>query len=301
MNTDARAEAGGEPVVAVDGDDYGDYYYSTYSCAPYDPDAPVWRNMFAAVADNIVRTLEPKTVLDAGCAKGMLVGALREREVDAEGIDLSEFAIAKADSRAVGHVRVGSLTEPFGKRYDLISCIEVLEHMTQPEALAAVANICASTDQVLISSTPDDFDEATHINVQPPASWSVMFADQGFYRRFDVDASFLSKVAVVYERREATIRRLVHDYETVLWTLRHENFGTRAAVLTRDRRCAQLDAQLKAALEAVEPTRLELEASKARERALQARVKSLLSSKRYRLGSAMASPLSALRKPHRDG
>lgn len=290
MNADARTDAGSEPAVAIDADDYGAYYYDTYSCAPYDPEAPVWRTIFANVANNIAKTLNPTTVLDAGCAKGMLVGALREIGIEAEGVDISEFAVTHADERAVGHVRVGSLTEPFGKRYDLITCIEVLEHLAQPDAVAAVANICASTDTVLMSSTPDDFDEATHINVQPPANWSVMFADQGFYRRFDVDATFLSRVAVVYERREATIRRLVHEYETALWTVRHENFGTRAAVLTRDRRLSELKRERDEAV-------ARAKASQDIESALQRQITALKNSKRYKLGSAVAAPLSVLRKP----
>ena len=55
-----------------------------------------WRQFFGGVADAIVAQLAPKTVLDAGCAKGFLVAALRERGVDASGFDLSEVAIAEA-------------------------------------------------------------------------------------------------------------------------------------------------------------------------------------------------------------
>ncbi len=75
-----------------------------------------WRQFFGGVADAIVAQIAPKTVLDAGCAKGFLVAALRERGVDASGFDLSEVAVAEAPEAVRDHVRVGSLTEPIEGR-----------------------------------------------------------------------------------------------------------------------------------------------------------------------------------------
>jgi 2-polyprenyl-3-methyl-5-hydroxy-6-metoxy-1,4-benzoquinol methylase len=40
-------------------------------------------------------------------------------------------------------VREGSISEPFGERFDLITCIEVLEHMQPEDADRAIANIAA--------------------------------------------------------------------------------------------------------------------------------------------------------------
>ena len=48
-----------------------------------------------------------------------------------------------------------------------------------------MANLCPHTADVLFSSTPFDYDEATHLNVQPPDYWAALFARHGFYR--DVD------------------------------------------------------------------------------------------------------------------
>src|SRR5436190_1523662 len=58
---------------------------------PYVRDNSVWKAIFARVAQAIVTELSPKTVLDAGCGIGFLVQALRERGVDAFGIDISEY------------------------------------------------------------------------------------------------------------------------------------------------------------------------------------------------------------------
>ena len=52
-----------------------------------------------------------KHTLDCGCAFGFVVEALRELDVDAEGVDVSYFAIDHASPGARGHVRQGSLLD----------------------------------------------------------------------------------------------------------------------------------------------------------------------------------------------
>ena len=99
------------------------------------------------------------------------------------------------------------------------------------------------TDTIVFSSTSDDFNEGTHINVRPPAYWAAQFADHGFHRRFDIDATFLSRDALVFQRQSLGIRALVSDYETALWILHRENIATRNAVIKRDRDTGTLQAQ----------------------------------------------------------
>jgi len=146
--------------------DYDQTYYDEYAGNPYDVEAG-WMTMFRSVAKHIVQSVEPcGNALDAGCAKGFLVEALAELGVDSEGIDISEHAVNAATAEVRPRLRVGSLTEPFGKRYDVITCIEVLEHMPFADSELAIDNICAATDQIVFSSTPRDYREPTHINVR---------------------------------------------------------------------------------------------------------------------------------------
>lgn len=205
-------------------------YYATGCGRPYQRDE-VWLNFFGGIAERIVAEIGPRTALDAGCALGLLVEQLRARGVDAEGVDISEFAIASAHESLRGHVRVGSVAEPFGRRYDLIICIEVLEHMPRAEAEAAVANFCAHSDDVLFSSSPHDYKEATHFNVNPPEHWAALFARHGLYRDVDFDASFITPWAARFRRRGEPAHRIVRDYERKLWELRRENDDLRALAL----------------------------------------------------------------------
>jgi SAM-dependent methyltransferase len=224
------------------------YYYQHGLGQPYERNE-WWLGFFGRIADRIVADIRPRSVLDAGCAMGFLVEALRARGVEAYGIDLSEYAIGQVHPDARPYCWVGSVAEPFPQRYDLIVSIEVLEHMPQAEAERAVANFCAHADDVLFSSSPLDYREATHFNVQPPEVWAELFARQGLFRDMDFDGTFLTPWATRFRRRDEPPHRLAREYERKFWLLWKENADLRGLMLEmRD----QLAAQAAAAREAEE-------------------------------------------------
>ncbi len=206
-----------------------DYY--AHDCGkPYER-TEEWLRFFDAIAAQIVRDVNPQSALDAGCAMGFLVEALRNRNVETFGIDISEFAITHAHPSIQLYCRVGSVTEPFPRSYDLITCIEVLEHLPPRDAELAVSNLCAHTSDVLFSSTPFDYREATHFNVHPPEHWAELFARCGFFRDVDFDASFITPWAVRFRRRAEPAHKLIRDYERKYWLLAKENSDLRANVI----------------------------------------------------------------------
>src|SRR5579884_2950454 len=166
------------------------YYNEHLGPNPYARNSE-WLRFFGGVAEEIVRSLRPARVFDAGCAMGMLVESLWDRGVEAWGADISAYAIANARRDMQAYCRVASITEPFGGHYDLVTCIEVLEHMPEPEACLAVEQMSHATDTVLFSSTPDDLTEPTHINVHPLLYWLKLFAENGFGPDLTYDASFI--------------------------------------------------------------------------------------------------------------
>lgn len=210
---------------------YFDKYYFSHGCgATAYGSTPEWQQKFASIADAIVAELAPQRVLDAGCAMGMLVAALRARAVEAYGIDISEYAISQVPEEARPYCRLGSITEPLEEDYDLIISIEVLEHMPADQSELAIANFCRHTDSVLFSSTPLDFKEVTHINVRTPEAWASLFARHGFFRDVDFDASVITPWAVRFVRRSEPAARLVRDYERRFWELWKERSDLRALV-----------------------------------------------------------------------
>lgn len=195
-----------------DGSTFGAEYYATSCGKPYCRNDE-WLGFFGAIADRIVADINPGRVLDAGCALGLLVETLRARGVDASGIDLSSFAVANAAPDVRPFVREASVAAELSERYDLIVSIEVLEHVPAAGAAAAIANFCRHADDVLFSSSPLDFTEATHINVRPPEYWAEQFALHGFVRDVDFDASFITPWAVRFRRTNSALHRIVADYE----------------------------------------------------------------------------------------
>src|SRR5215204_1248015 len=150
--------------------EFGRYYFEHDCGEPYER-SERWLAYFGRIAERIVNDLQPESVLDAGCAFGMLVEKLRQLGVDAYGVDVSEYAIEHADHSIREYVWCDSLTNPLDRKYDLVVSIEVFEHMPPVDAEQAVENICSATERLLFSSSPFDFAEPTHVNVQPPEDW----------------------------------------------------------------------------------------------------------------------------------
>jgi 2-polyprenyl-3-methyl-5-hydroxy-6-metoxy-1,4-benzoquinol methylase len=205
-------------------------YYASHLGTPYHRGNPEWKAFFSMVADLIVERIHPETSLDVGCAIGFLVEELRARGVDAHGIDVSEYAIGQVPAELRPYCRVGSVTSPIDRGYDLLTCIEVLEHLPPEAAETAVANITQRVDSVLFSSTPDDHSEPTHLNVQPPWYWASLFAGHGFLRDVDVDVRAVAQHAVLYRRSRFTSPiEIVERYERLLDQARLERM--RAATI----------------------------------------------------------------------
>ena len=181
---------------------YDANYYRNYNGQAYGR-TEEWLSFFGAIADNIVNQLNPKTVLDVGCAFGLLVECLRDREVDAYGLDISEYAVSQSRTDIMRYLHVGSVLEPFTRKYELVVSIEVVEHIVEADCDRLIENLCKASDQVLISTIPDDFDDPTHFNVQPPIYWIKKFARCGFEPDLEFDAAFLTPYAILFRRRKS--------------------------------------------------------------------------------------------------
>ena len=201
---------------------YDEYYYAHGCGLPYGR-TEHYLNFFNRVAEHIRTEIQPTTALDAGCAMGMLVECLRNRNIQAWGVDFSEYAIQNAHPEVKPYLWIGSICDPFPQKYDLIVSIEVFEHLLPDQAERAAAVLCQHTQDILFSSTPYDYVEATHVNVQPPEYWADLFARHGFVRDVDFDASFITPWAVRFRRSQEPLPRVVRAYERKFWLLWKEN------------------------------------------------------------------------------
>lgn len=103
------------------------------------------------------RWLPATRVLDVGCAFGFHVEALRELGVDAQGVDVSKFAIEHAAAGARGHVQYGNLLYglPFDDAsFDVVCAFETLEHLPPEAVPAAVAELRRCTSAYVVATIP---------------------------------------------------------------------------------------------------------------------------------------------------
>jgi GT2 family glycosyltransferase/SAM-dependent methyltransferase len=219
---------------------YDSYYYAHGCGREYKRDHE-WLKFFGTIADRIISDLNPGTVLDAGCALGLLVESLWRRNIEAYGIDISEYAIQNVHPEIRPYCWTGSILEPFPRKYDLIVSIEVLEHLLPEQADLAVSNLCRHSDDILFSSSPLDYKEITHFNVQSPEYWAELFARHGFFRDVDFDASFITPWAVRFRKTHEPITRVILPYERRLWHLLQDNEATRQLNLEQRRELAEKD------------------------------------------------------------
>ncbi len=214
-----------------------EYYQHHCGGVPYERN-DYWLAFFHGIADQIVRSLQPRRVLDAGCAKGFLVEALWERGVEAYGIDISEHAIQEVRMDMQPYCRRASLTDRIDGRFNLVTCFEVLEHIAMEDARVAIRNLTAVTDAILFSSTPTDLTEPTHINVQPTIGWLRMFADSGFAPDLGYDASFVAPHAFL-------LRRVAEKYPDNVLVLFSELIRHKLTLTDRHRQLDHLHNQVK--------------------------------------------------------
>ena len=221
-----------------------DEYYYAHDCGNPCRRDDIWLSFFDQMAERIIEQYNPGNVLDAGCAWGFLVEAFRKRGVEAYGLDISEFAIKNVHQDFKPYCRIGSIADSFDREYDLITCIEVLEHMPQREAEKAIENICSHAKEIVFSSTPFDYKEVTHVNVHDPEYWAEQFARFGFYRDMEADMSFITTWAVRFVKEKRTNIKMVREYERKFWKLKKENSDLRQLAFETQNKLREMENQV---------------------------------------------------------
>lgn len=141
----------------------------------------------------------PKSLVDVGCAIGDLVKGFVDLGIDAYGIEGSEEVkpyLVHIDSKnpqlieefneMVLRILIEDLRKPFklglfgDLKFDLVTCIEVAEHVEPEYADIFMDNITGMSNKILMSYAGPGQLGHSHVNCQPENYWVAKFHDRGF-------------------------------------------------------------------------------------------------------------------------
>lgn len=108
-----------------------------------------------------VAALAGKTVLDVGCGGGILSEAMAERGAKVTGIDLADKALRVArlhlleSRRKVEYIKVSAeeLALARAAQYDVVTCMELLEHVPDPSATVQACSDLVKPDGSVFFAT----------------------------------------------------------------------------------------------------------------------------------------------------
>ena len=103
--------------------------------------------------------LEGKSALDVGCGAGLLAEPLARLGAEVTGLDAAPELIAVARGHATAQgleidYRAGEV-EALEGQYDLITCMEVIEHVADPAVFVKALAKRLATGGLLVMSTPN--------------------------------------------------------------------------------------------------------------------------------------------------
>lgn len=108
------------------------------------------------------RPLAGKRALDVGCGAGLLTEPLARLGAEVTGIDAAPESIAVAKAHAAGQgltidYRAGEVSqlEAEAKRFDLVTSMEVIEHVADPATFVSALAALLAPGGLLVVSTPN--------------------------------------------------------------------------------------------------------------------------------------------------
>lgn len=128
---------------------------SSHGYTDYDKDKEPMRGAFEWALAKIEAKTKGRKVFDIGAATGYFLDIARDRSWNTQGSEISAYGAKEAAER--GHNMIlGDITTMINlPKVDVVTMWDVIEHVSDPRALAKAANQMLSKGGLLVINTPD--------------------------------------------------------------------------------------------------------------------------------------------------
>ncbi len=150
---------------------------------------PAFQGLFRDTA-SFINSLFPdaESIVDAGCAKGFLVKSLRNSGKNAWGFDASPWAIRNAVEGTQGFLQLAAAESvKWDQSFDLTLAFDLFSHLTEEQAVAALAQARAFTKVAMMAVIHMGGDaraatdrDLSHITLKDRLWWHDLFVRSGW-------------------------------------------------------------------------------------------------------------------------
>lgn len=139
---------------------------------------------------------EGSKILDFGCAKGYLVRAFRFLNFDAYGVDISDYAVSKAEKDVIKYCKliknISDVKKIFNEKFDWIIAKDIFEHIPEEQLRETLKELAPITKKMFVVVplgtddvrgkfvVPDYNKEITHFTAKTDKWWKNFFQKNNF-------------------------------------------------------------------------------------------------------------------------